>query len=465
MLFVLMGVVLLALGWAVGAAYAPPDGGIAGVGIALVVWLIMSMISYFNGDSIMLSIAGAKEITREIHPQLFNVVEEMKIAGSLPKVPKVYIIDTPAPNAFATGRKPDNATIAVTSGLLSKMNRDELQGVVAHETGHILNRDILFITFAGVMLGTIVIVSEMFLRGMRFGGSRRYSSSRSKGGGQGAALLMIVAIIFAILAPIMAQLLYFAISRRREYLADATAVRLTRYPEGLASALEQISNSTEDMPQMNKAIAPLFIVNPMKDAGKRLADLTATHPPITERIAILRAIAGGAGYLNYQEAYAKVHGRKDQIVPQSAMSEQDVPGVRAGSVESDPVQTPMQTKREVADLLRAVNGFLFLTCSCGLKMKIPPDYEKPAVTCPRCGTENQMPAAELAAASAVLQGIDKTGVSDTAAESGGEVQTYQRQSKGWESFRCSCGRTVQLSPAFSGDRIKCSGCSKVTLIT
>ncbi|MGB5139815.1 MAG: M48 family metalloprotease, partial [Candidatus Zixiibacteriota bacterium] len=158
-LFFAMGAVLLLLGYFVGVAYAPPDGGIFGILLAGVIWLIMSSISYFSGDSVMLSVAGAKEITRDVHPQLFNVVEEMKIAGSLPKMPKVYIIDSQAPNAFATGRKAENSSIAVTSGLVAGMNRDELQGVVAHETGHILNRDILFITFAGVMLGTIVIIS------------------------------------------------------------------------------------------------------------------------------------------------------------------------------------------------------------------------------------------------------------------------------------------------------------------
>ncbi len=463
-LFIAMGAILLTLGYIIGAAYAPPDGGAFGVVLAGMIWMIMSSISYFSGDSVMLSIAGAKEITREIHPQLFNVVEEMKIAGSLPKVPKVYIIDTPAPNAFATGRKPENASIAVTSGLVAKMNRDELQGVVAHETGHILNRDILFITFAGVMLGTIVIIAEMFLRGLRFGGSRRYSSSRSKSGGQGAAILMIVALVFAILAPIMAQLLYYAISRRREYLADATAVRLTRYPEGLASALEKIAGSTEDMPQMNKAIAPLFIANPLKQEGSKLSDLTATHPPISERIRILRSIAGGSGYLNYQQAYSLVKGKSAVILPGSATAEKDAPPIRAASTDSDRAEYKPPTKRDVGDLLRAANGFLFMTCTCGLKMKVPPEFEKDSITCPRCGTVNKVPIAELTAASAVLEGIGQQNAAAIGTESAPAQQTYERQSKGWESFRCSCGQGIQLSPAFAGDRVTCPKCSKVTLI-
>ncbi len=460
LLFVLMGAILLILGYFIGAAYLPPDGGIFGIGLAAIIWGIMSAVSYFSGDSVMLKIAGATEINREVHPQLYNVVEEMKIAGSLPRVPKVYIIDTPAPNAFATGRKAENASIAVTSGLLTKMNRDELQGVVAHETGHILNRDILFITFAGVMLGTIVIVSDVFLRGMRFGGSRRFSSSRSRNGGQGAAIMLIIALVFAILAPIMAQLLYFAISRRREYLADATAVRLTRYPEGLASALEKIAASTEDMPRMNKAIAPLFIANPIKAAGARMSNLTSTHPPINERIAILRSIAGGIGYLNYQRAYEKTKGSSASLLPKSALDEKDVPAPRAGSADDTPMDGPISTKRDVNDLLRAVNGFLFISCSCGLKMKIPPDFAKDSIQCPRCNQISRIPTAELTAASAVLEGI---GSGNKGSDGGGEA-VYHRHSQGWESFKCSCGRAIQLSPAFVGTSIKCSNCGRVAQV-
>lgn len=459
-----MGGILLALGYVIGAAYLPPDGGLIGIVLALLVWLVMAGVSYYGGDSIMLNSAGAKEITRDVHPQLFNVVEEMKIAGSLPKIPRIYVIEADAPNAFATGRSPETAVIAVTSGLLSKLNRDELQGVVAHETGHILNRDILFITFAGVMLGTIAIIAQIFFRGMSFGGSRRYSSDRSKGGGQGAAIMLIAALVFAILAPIMAQLLYFAISRRREYLADATAVRLTRYPEGLASALEKIASSTEDMPRMNKAIAPLFIINPIKRTGARMSNLTSTHPPITERIAILRSISGGIGYLNYQKAFSKVRGSNDRLLPSSALEERDVPTPRAASSVDDSKKSDFGSKREVSDLLRAVNGFLFMTCACGLKMKIPADFNKDSVTCPRCNSVNKIPTAELVAASAVLEGIDKENPPAAAGTTTSAEQQYHRQSNGWESFKCGCGRTIQLSPAFNGEQIQCPKCGKITLV-
>lgn len=455
-LFLMMGLLLIGMGYAIGTTYAPPHGGIGGIVVAGIVWLVLSLISYSSGASIMLNSVGAKEVTPDIHPQLFNVVEEMKIASALPKMPKVYVIDSPALNAFATGMKPENSAIAVTAGLLSRMNRDELQGVVAHETGHIANRDVQFVTFAGVMLGAIVIISEIFLRGLWYSGGsgRRLGSSRGKSGGQGGAIIAVVAVVLAILAPILARLLYFAISRRREYLADATAVRLTRYPEGLASALEKIANSTEDLPKVNKAIAPMFIANPLKRAGAKLSDLTSTHPPISERIRILRSIAGGAGYLEYQSAFNSVRGKGERIIPDSALDQNEAVPIRPGASEPK----PSGQRRDVNDIVRAVNGFLFLNCACGLKMKVPPEYRKPAVTCPRCGTVNPIPTAELATVAAVLE----TQRAGAAPEQPGQV--YRRRGSGWESFRCGCGRTLQLAPAFVGDQVTCANCGRVTSI-
>ncbi|MCR4336835.1 MAG: M48 family metallopeptidase, partial [Candidatus Omnitrophica bacterium] len=233
---------MIALGYFIGVAFFPPDGGIGGIFIALGIWGFLTLLSLTSADQILLSISGAQEITQEVHPQLYNVVEEMKIAANLPAMPRIYIIPTPAVNAFATGLRPERSAIAVTSGLLEKMNRDELQGVVAHEMGHILNHDVRFMAMAAVMLGSITLISEVFLRGMYYGGSRsRYSSGGRSRVGNGNAAMVILALVLAVLAPIFAQLLYFAISRRREYLADATGARLTRYPEGLASALEKIA--------------------------------------------------------------------------------------------------------------------------------------------------------------------------------------------------------------------------------
>jgi len=328
-LFGLMGSVLVALGFLIGQSYAPPDGGIFGIVIALTIWLFMSALSYFKGGSILLNMHGAKEVTRESHQQLYNVVEEMKIASGLPKMPRIYVIDTPAMNAFATGRNPENSAVAVTTGLLEKLNRDELQGVIAHEISHIDNRDILFMTFAGILLGAIVIIAEVYVRSLFFtrGSSRRSSSSRS-GGGQAQAIIMVVAVIFAILAPLLAQLLYLSISRKREYLADASAARLTRYPEGLASALEKISGSTVEMPKANKVTAPMYITPPLRKAGKKLQALTSTHPPVEERIRILRSMAGGAGYVDYQAAFNRIKGMKEKLIPRSGLAKSEAVPIR-----------------------------------------------------------------------------------------------------------------------------------------
>jgi len=386
-LFVLMGIVLIGLGFLIGWGVAPNNGGaFIGLIIAILVWFIMSIIAVTSGAKIMLSASDAKEVTPDVHPQLFNVVDEMRIAAGIPKMPKVYIINTDAPNAFATGMSPDNAIIAVTAGLLARMNRDELQGVVAHEMSHIVNRDIRFMTLAGVMLGSIVIISEIFLRGLFFSGGR---GRRDSGGGQGQIIIMIIAVVFAILAPIMAQLLYFAISRKREYLADASAVRLTRYPEGLASALEKISVNTAEMPMANKVTAPLYICNPLKGKGMKMSDLTSTHPPISERIRILRAIAGGAGFTNYQKAFNSVKGTAKTIIPSAELNNQETIEFRQGSAMAA-FADHKTTTRTSYDIMMKVDNYSFINCDCGMKLKVPSDFSGNTVICPRCGKKHQI---------------------------------------------------------------------------
>ena len=388
-LFFSLGLTLLLLGYFFGSAYYPDGGGFIGIFFALVIWGILSLISYFSGSKILLAVSGAKEVTKEVHPQLFNVVEEMKISAGLPAMPKVYIINEAAPNAFATGIKPENSAVAVTAGLLARLNRDELQGVVAHEVSHIVNRDVMFMTFAGIMLGSIVLISEVFLRSLWFGGGR-YSSKSSKSSGQGQMIIMIVAIVFAILAPILAQLLYFAISRKREYLADASAVRYTRYPEGLASALEKISDSTIELKTANKVTAPMYIINPLKPKGQKLADLTSTHPPISERVRILRNISGGANYIDYQNAFEKVKRGKTSLIPSSGLADQTSIGLKETVLSPVSLDVKKQTKRDTGDIMMRVNNYLFLQCSCGLKIKIPPDYKKTELICPRCGSKHSI---------------------------------------------------------------------------
>lgn len=388
-LFISLGITLLLLGYFFGSAYYADGGGFIGIFFALVIWGILSLISYFSGSKILLAVSGAKEVTKDVHPQLFNVVEEMKISAGLPAMPKIYIMNETAPNAFATGIKPENSAVAVTAGLLARLNRDELQGVIAHEVSHIVNRDVMFMTFAGIMLGSIVLISEVFLRSLWFGGGR-YSSKSSKSSGQGQLIIMIVAIAFAILAPILAQLLYFAISRKREYLADASAVRYTRYPEGLASALEKISQNTIELKTANKVTAPMYIVNPLKPKEQKLSDLTSTHPPISERIRILRSMSGGANYIDYQNAFNVVKKHKVNLIPSSGLADQTSVGLKEKVSSSIPLGLTKQVKREAGDIMMKVNNYSFVDCECGLKIKIPPDFKKDTVICPRCGRTHSL---------------------------------------------------------------------------
>jgi len=391
-LMVVMALVLLLLGFIIGMGFFGAEGGFFGLIIATAIWLVLTLISFSSGDQILLAASKATPVTHDVHPQLFNIVEEMKIAAGLPAMPKIYIINDPAPNAFATGRSPKSASVAVTAGLLGRLNRDELQGVIAHEISHIVHRDILFVTLAGIMLGSIVLLSQIFLRGMFYSsmGSRRRYSSGGKGGGQAQIVMMIIAILAAILAPIMAYLLYFALSRRREYLADAGGARLTRYPEGLASALEKIaSDPSPQLATVNKVTAPMYIANPFKKKKQRkLSDLTSTHPPISERVRILRNMSG-ASFKDYSDAFQNVTKSKTPV-PVAALTKEDV-ALRQADVKAQKAQRTETQMRQVGDIMRRVNQFIFLTCACGLKLKIPPNFKSKKVDCPRCKKKLDLP--------------------------------------------------------------------------
>ena len=384
-IFIGMGLLLILIGFTFGSFYSPDNGGFIGIFFAIMLWGILSIVSYFAGSKILLAVSGAKEVTQDVHPQLYNVVEEMRIAANLPHQPKIYIIADAAPNAFATGIKPENSAIAVTAGLLGTLNRDELQGVVAHEMSHIVNRDILVMTFAGMMLGAITLMAEVFTRSLWFGGGSRYKSKSSDKGGQAQIIILVLAIALAILGPIMAQLLYFAISRKREYLADASAVRLTRYPDGLASALEKISSTNLDLKTANKVTAPMYIINPLKKKGMQISNLSSTHPPITERINILRSMTQGVNFANYQNAFNSVKGKTSGLIPQSGLTDSSIIGLRSSDLSQTSFETDKQVKREVGDLMMKLNNFFFINCTCGVKIKVPPDYKNNSITCPKCG--------------------------------------------------------------------------------
>lgn len=249
---------------------------------------IMSFVSYWWSDKIVLKMSKAKEVKFEDNKELYRLVENLCITAGLP-VPKIYIIDDPAPNAFATGRDPEHAVVAVTSGILQKLERSELEGVIAHELSHIGNRDILISTIVTVLVGVVVIMADIFIRWSIFGHGR--DSDRKDG--RVTLIVTILAIIFAILAPIFAYMLQFAISRKREFLADADGALLTRYPEGLARALEKISADPRPVESANRATAHLYIASPLKQEGKKVnffKKAFLTHPPVEERVAALRNI-------------------------------------------------------------------------------------------------------------------------------------------------------------------------------
>jgi heat shock protein HtpX len=259
--------------------------GTEGLVAAVVIALLMTIGSYYASDKIVLAMSKARPVTKEGFPYLYNVVEGLTIAAGLPQ-PRCYVIDDTAPNAFATGRNPKNSVIVVTTGLLQKLNRVELEGVVAHEMSHIKNYDVLLQTLTVVMVGVVALLSDWMRRSFWWGGGRRRSSDRGKGGG-GQAIILALALVMAILSPLIAQLIRLAISRKREFLADASGAMLTRYPPGLASALRKIASDKEPLEAANKATAHLYIVNPLKDIGGAINKLFSTHPPIEERIAAL----------------------------------------------------------------------------------------------------------------------------------------------------------------------------------
>ena len=357
-----------------------------GLLIALLVWIVMTLVGYFQGDSILLSISNARKIGPDDLPRVYNVVEEMKIACGLEKMPEIYIIDDPAMNAFATGRDKNHASVTVTSGLLQKLNRDELQGVVGHEMAHIRNRDVLLMAMCSILLGTIVMLAWYGSRILFFGGGTRRSSS---GGGSRQIIILLVAIVLMIFAPIMAQFIYLAISRKREYLADASSALYTRYPEGLASALEKIAASTEQIKSANNATAPMYIINPFRKSGRAAEDLSSTHPPISERIRILRSMAGNVSLAGYESAYNQSHKGGGGIIPGSALAAVNA-AVQSNPASPGTIPAEKERAREASDVLWKLNKYREVTCSCGLKFKIPPDFHSNSFSCPRCGTVHSL---------------------------------------------------------------------------
>ncbi len=284
---VLLGLLGFAIGYAVlGSA----GGGVLATALALSVGAVSGIATYFSGDKLVLAVSGAREVDEAAAPQLINVVHEMAIAANVP-MPKVYIIDDSAPNAFATGRDPQHASVAITTGLLEKLDREELQGVIAHEMSHVQNFDIRFSLIVGVMVGAIAILADFFLR-FTFWGGMGGRRDRDSGGNGAAAIIAVIAIVLAILAPIISRFIQLAVNRQREYLADASGVALTRNPYGLERALAKIGSDQEVLEVANRGTQHMYFTNPIKKFEARSSGLLDTHPPILDRINRLRELTG-----------------------------------------------------------------------------------------------------------------------------------------------------------------------------
>lgn len=285
LLIALFVAIILVLGYAYDMTLGAGTGA-GGLLFAVLISAGMALLSYFGGDRIALWTSGAKPIEKRDHPSLYRTIENLAITAGLP-TPKVYIIPDPAINAFATGRDPQHASVAVTTGALERLVNEELEGVLAHELSHIKNYDIRVMTIVIVLVGAIALLSDWLLRMRWYGGSSR----DDRRGNQATLVLLVVGLALAIIAPLIAECIKLAVSRRREYLADASGALLTRYPEGLARALEKIAASAQPMLRANTATAHLFLANPFGNTRKRFMHLFSTHPPVEDRVRILRSMA------------------------------------------------------------------------------------------------------------------------------------------------------------------------------
>ncbi len=282
LMIAIFAIVIMVLGWSLGYYFAEPSFGLVLAGI---IAIVMILVGYFKGDTVTLATAGARQISKRDNAVLYNLVENLAITAGI-STPKLYLINDPSPNAFATGRDPEHASIAVTTGLLQILDKNELQGVLAHEMSHIKNLDIRVMTLVVVLVGVVLLLSDIMRRGFFFGGRR------DRGGGQAGLIIFIIGIALAILSPLFAELIKLAVSRSREYMADASAALLTRYPDGLAGALEKIAAIDRPLKKANHATAHLFLANPFDPhkTKKKFNSLFSTHPPIEDRIKKLRSM-------------------------------------------------------------------------------------------------------------------------------------------------------------------------------
>jgi heat shock protein HtpX len=446
-----MAGLLILIGWTGGEWLVAPGWGEYGVLFAVSVWVGLVLLYFHGAENIILSGSSARELRREESPRLFNVVEEMKIASGLDALPRIYLIPDAAPNAFAFGRKPGKIGIAVTRGLMYRLGRDELQGVIAHEMAHLKNRDVQFMTLAAVTIGAVVILSDIVRRTFWFGGRTR-ARNLARGSWRGNSIILAISLFVCLLGPLMAQLLYFACSRKREYLADACAAQFTRFPEGLASALEKISNAGAGVMFANRVTAPMFIVNPLSVARGERVSLFSTHPPTEERIRILRGMVR-ASLHNYESAYRQAKGGK--LIGTSSLAADQPQDIRAPSHEG-----AVETWGSSGNLIYRTNGYVRVHCDCGLEAEIPPSYERDEVHCIRCGRTLPSPSAKERTETAAAAGTRREKKGRRLSMADAPPLEYARTGRRWESFRCTCGGTVNLSPALVAPSIRCSHCGR-----
>jgi len=310
-------------------------------------------------------------------------------------------------------------------------------------------------TLAAVMLGSIVILSEIVRRSLWYGGrGRDRSDSRNgDGGGQAQLIIFVAGLLFVILGPIMAQLLYFACSRKREYLADASSAQFTRYPEGLASALEKISQAHVPLGFASQATAPMFIVNPLSAASGEPDSMFSSHPPTADRIRVLRAMTG-ASYADYEAAYRGAKG--GSVIGSRTLQSAPQQTIRAASGDG-----PIYTRQDAHDVARRYAGYMRLHCNCGLDISVPEGYEQDSIRCVRCGSVLPIPTA-VAAPTAPVAATTSTSTPPVIPS---VPLQFRRTGTGWQSLRCACGRTIQISPSFAAPQIRCASCGQTITVT
>lgn len=441
-------------GWAprllFGAAGFHAETGLIGLEIAVLVWIIVTIAVWVQGDHLILAAAGARPLRKKDHPQFWNVVDEMRIAAGLEHMPQPWLVEERAMNAFATGMHPQTAGVAMTAGALARLDRDQLQGLVAHEIAKIANGDVLFLSLVSLMTGAVF--ARRTGRGA-LGRNPRYRARATQVTlSQRTARWACGSL--ALLAPVYAVLIAAGVVRRRVYLADACAALYTRYPKGLADALHILSGDPYSLVQANRGLATLCTVNPYwKEEGIWTPFLLrATHPPADRRVRILRRLHGAVSPGAYERAWQAETGARRRLFPKAAQGRVRAVPVRAPEAAAESPSARADA-RGAGDLVRRMHGFLFLACACGLRVKLPPEYPHDHVDCPRCGRQVAAPVARLAAAVTIA---GAAGPSTRTREP--LLEVARGDPRAWMTFRCACGSLNQVSPGFGARFHTCPAC-------